>query len=621
MCARWYYEIDMENSSENELTYHTIRRKKVPPMTVNSKSKYITWNIPVPQSETTYLDIVLGVKVRDLQYKFIEAVIITVEQFIGARTYSRCEVITPQELERLCSSTTTPFASMSQDPNLDLDADADLGIMKWKIKEQLLQSEGVFRAAIEVQTWEGASRDFGAIEVHFVETHNDARQYYLHDPLYIEHQPYLFSIDVNNTGCPGVDELAEKPNFVDSYVFSREGAHLAIDVLSKSGRFVILWQINELPASDPRCICRPDNPNYNGQDKREAGKNFRPIVVAWMYFSKAKAEPSSVDLALSCDGTQVAVLDKIRPTIGRTEDEEDELKEAHECCTAVYRFSPESIGTGDFPMDANAGSGFVRINVAETCPNFADFAGRAEFHVVAAKDPDVKNELLVACDGVTVEIYSVYGVWRHVRTIVLDPTKDSRTFRRNVFAALFKQLRGRHLVLLNAQGSKVSTWDIETGEQVSSCTRFGALEMWALSHVANVSRDGMLITIPGKEHLGVFETTTWKVVGWFKFPGVERREYVGEGSFIRNDKQVMVSIESDEQPLYRKNHGYIIDLETMKVVDEYVSPGTDIFRALPMRDGGEEQVILGVGNSSAYAFRLEDRVLFAAVPGKGEDED
>lgn len=46
----------------------------------------------MPQSETTYLDVVLGVKVRDLQYKSIEAVIVTVEQFIGTRTYSRCEV-------------------------------------------------------------------------------------------------------------------------------------------------------------------------------------------------------------------------------------------------------------------------------------------------------------------------------------------------------------------------------------------------------------------------------------------------------------------------------------------------------------------------------------------------
>lgn len=47
----------------------------------------------MPQSDTTCLDIVLGIKARGLQYKSIEAVIITVEQLIGTRTYSRCEVI------------------------------------------------------------------------------------------------------------------------------------------------------------------------------------------------------------------------------------------------------------------------------------------------------------------------------------------------------------------------------------------------------------------------------------------------------------------------------------------------------------------------------------------------
>lgn len=79
---------------------------------------------------------------------------------------------------------------MSQDPDLDSDEDAALGIMKWKIKEQLLQSEGAFHAAIEVKTWEGASRDFGTIEIHFVETHSNARRYYLHGK--IEKQTYNY---------------------------------------------------------------------------------------------------------------------------------------------------------------------------------------------------------------------------------------------------------------------------------------------------------------------------------------------------------------------------------------------------------------------------------------------
>ncbi|KAG0380126.1 hypothetical protein BGX24_010053 [Mortierella sp. AD032] len=619
-CTRWYYEKDIERSTEFELTYHTIRRKETMPMTIDSRSKYVRWNIPVPQSGTTYLDIVLGVKVRDMQFKSIESVVLTVEQFIGRRVYSRCEVITPQELERLSSNATTTFASEAHVADSNTEKYTDSRITKWRLKEQLLQSEGVFHAAIEVKTWEGANPDYGTIEIHFVETHNDAFRFYQHDPTYKEHQPYVFSVDVNNTGYPEIDWLMEKPNFVDSYVFSREGAHLAIDVLSKSGRFVVLWQIRELPASDPRCILQQLNRSAtNERHNKNNGEDFCPKIVAWLYFSKTEEEEaSSVDLALSCNGTQIAILDKIR----LNEDVGDRDKEDNECCTAVYRFIPESVATGVFPTETAAGSGFVRVDVADTCPNLIDFAGRAEFHVVAAKNPDPKDELLVACDGVSVEIYSVFGVWSHVRTIILDPAKDMRSFRRNVYAALFKQLRGKHLVLANAQGSMVSTWNIETGEEVSSCNRFGRLEMWALSHVANVSRDGLLITIPGKDHIGIYETTTWNVVGWFRFPGVGHREYVGEGLFIRDDTQIMVAIESDEQPLYRRNRGYIIDIETLEVVDEFISSGTDIFRALPTKSHIEEQVLLlGVGNSTAYGFRLGDRVVFPPRPINNDDHD
>ncbi|KAF9095471.1 hypothetical protein BGX23_000435 [Mortierella sp. AD031] len=609
--VRWFYEKNMSTSTEYEQAYYAVRRIR-PPITIDSRTKYTKWNIPVPQLSKSYFDIVLGIKVKDLQLKYIEAVIVTIEQTIGRRLYYKAEVFTPQDLEQLCATTsTTPNSSR---PKSVESEDGD--IMKWKLKEQLLASEGLFHAAIEVKTWNGAPTNHGSIELYFVETHVDSRSVYQNDPFYREHQPCIFSIDVNNTGRPEIDSLAERPNFVDSYVFSREGAHLAVDVLSKSGRFVLLYQIRELSASDPRCITQFDTILSRTQEKQE-DKRFSPMVVAWMYFSK-KVEAQSVDLALSFDGTQLAVLDKVSSSPGGNVGGEG--KDDYECCTAVYRYSPKSIGTGEFPPEATVGSGFVRVNVTETCPGLIGFAGRAEFHIVATKDQNLKDELLVACDGVTIDIYSVFGVWSHLRTIVLDPAPNDCVYRRNVFAALFKQLRGKYVILVDARGSKVTTWDIEKGIEVASSTMFSALEMWALSHIANVSRDGSLIAIPGKQHIGIYETTSWRVVGWYKFPDIAQREFVGEGQFIRNDTQFMVAIESDDQPFYRKNRGYVIDLATMAVVELYVSSGSDIFRALPTKDCREDQLILGIGNSSACAFRLEGRLLLAPRPSEDDDD-
>lgn len=52
------------------------------------------------------------------------------------------------------------------------------GIMKWKLKERLLESEGEFSMAIEVKTWDGAPPYYGSIEIYWVETHIDARAFY-----------------------------------------------------------------------------------------------------------------------------------------------------------------------------------------------------------------------------------------------------------------------------------------------------------------------------------------------------------------------------------------------------------------------------------------------------------
>ncbi|KAF9107596.1 hypothetical protein BGX29_005755 [Mortierella sp. GBA35] len=622
-------------------------------MTIDSESQYLRWSVPVPVFGSSYRDIVLGLKVKDLQISYIEAIIVTLEQTIGRRFYSTSEVFTPAELDQLCRSTILPPTTSIVK---DHDSDGERDIMKWKLKERLLESEGSCRLVLEVKTWDGAPSDYGSIEVHFVETHSDSRSFYLNDPSYGEHRPFLYSLDTMNTGLPEMDGLFAGTKFVHSYVYSKEGTHLAIDLRSKAGRFIQLWQFRPLPAAraatatttkttktaavapDSQVFSDPirdishlmDNWTMEEQGK-ETGteeKEFRPMVIAWMYFAD-RDEELPIDLALSFDGTQLAILDRsglYNQQRGERqgeeeEEEEDKEEEDQESCTAVYRYSPENVGTGEFPPEATAGSGFVRVNVGETCPGFVGFSGRAEFHIIATTDQNLKEELLVACDGVTIEIYSVFGVWSHLRTIVIDPVENSPSHRRDVNVALFKLLRGKYLVLVDAEGTKVSTWDIEAGVEVSSCTTFSPFETWCLRHTATASRDGKLIVVPGVKSVGVFETTTWKVVGWYRFPNVGARDFVGEALLIRNDTQIIVSIDWDEHPLHQRNRGYVIDLASMKVMERYVAAGNDNFEVLPMGKDCEEegQLILSVGNSSASVFRFEDRLLLAPQASRDDE--
>ncbi|KAF9549883.1 hypothetical protein EC957_002454 [Mortierella hygrophila] len=608
-------------------------------MTLTSDTKYTRWNIPVPSNGGAYRDIVLGVKVNNLQYANIEAIVVSVDQTVNEKVIFTCEVITPKELEQMCATANDNTTHYS-------DYYGDHGIMKWKLKERLLESEGELHVTMEVKTWDGAPPDYGSVEIYWVETHINSRAFYQHA--------------VDNTGRPEIDNIGRGTKLVESYVYSKQGAHVLVSVRTTPGLIIQLWQIRYLPPSDPRCIRQFDTLNLKEQDDEKA---FRPKVVAWMYLADVP-KSKSIDLVLSYEGTQLAIVDENVPVqdegeemqlLGGGEGEEEgqeaveegedgereeisdkeedeegegEVKEGNtvggkndsESWTAFYRFSPDIIGTGETPAGATSGSGLVRMNVEETCPGLANFFGRSEFHIVATTDQDVKDEILVACDGVTIEVYSVFGEWNHVRTIVIDPTRNNPSFRRNVFAALFKQLRGKYMLLVDADGTEVTTWNIETGEAVASSSRFGFSEFWALRHLANVTRDGRLVAVPGHRALEIYETATWDMVGWYQFPDVGYGEFVSEGLFIRGDTHVMVTVDSERRPFYRNNRGFIIDLGDMTVVEYYASAGHGRFELLPKMDPGEEQLFLAVDTSSACVFSMEGRLLMAPPPPQIDDD-
>jgi hypothetical protein len=477
----------------------------------------------------------------------------------------------------------------------------------------------------------------------------------------------MYTLAVDKTGHPEIDNLGAGTMLVESYVYSKQGAYLLLSVRTKPGLIIQLWQIRYLPSSDPRCVRQLDTLSLKDQDDEKA---FRPRVVAWMYLADVP-ESKSIDLVLSYDGTQLAIVDENVPVLdvgearqqlgmggiggeetaeaergdggevveggrekgGETVDEQGRGgkkevekgikggKKESESWTAFYKFSPGIIGTGDTPAGATSGSGLVRMDVEKTCPGLANFFGRSEFHMIATTDQDVKDEILVACDGVTIEVYSVFGEWSHIRTIVIDPTRNSPSFRRNVFAALFKQLRGKYMLLVDADGTEVTTWNIETGEAVASSTRFGMSEFWALRHLANVTRDGRLVAVPGHRRLEIYETATWDMVGWYQFPDVEYGEFVSEGLFIRDDSHIMATVDSEQRPFYRNNRGFIIDLGNMTVVEYYACAGHGRFELLPKMDPKEEQLFLAVDTSSACVFSMEGRLFMGPPAPSQTDED
>ncbi|KAF9926743.1 hypothetical protein FBU30_003737 [Linnemannia zychae] len=567
----------------------------VNPMVIDYMTKYTKWSIPVSPKVHKYRDVVLGLQVKDLKISHIEAIIISFDQIVNEKFLFTCEVITPVELQQMCA----PLSTLKS-------IGSDNTILKWKLKERFIGSDWPSNVTIEVKTWEGAPPDYGAINIQWVESHTNVLKYYQNA--------------VDKTGHPEIDDICPGTKLVESYVYSKQGSHLLLSVRTMSALIVQLWQIRPLSASDSRSV-----PQFGtlSLEEIDEDKMFCPKVVAWVYFDSVPKH-KSIDLILSHEGTLLAIVDEnvVHDSDNGSDNESGntaEDKKDSMSWTTFYKFRPDILGTGKIPEGASGGSGLEKIDIPETCPGLSNFYGRAEFHITATKDPDVKDELLVACDGVTIDVYSVFGEWNHIRSIVIDSMKTALKFRRNVFAALFKQLRGNIMLLVNAEGTEVTTWNIETGKAVSSSTNFDPSEFWSLRHIANVTRDGRLVAVPGQRKIVIYETATWDVVGWYQFPRVGDRDYVSEGLFVNNDKEIMVSVDSDERLFYQGNRGYVISLENMAIKELYASVGHGRFELLPKMHPEEEPLFLAVDTTGASVFRMEGRLLMA--PQKLNDLD
>lgn len=61
------------------------------------------------------------------------------------------------------------------------------------------------------------------------------------------------------------------------------------------------------------------------------------------------------------------------------------------------------------------------MDVGDCWPKLENITCKSDFHIIDPDATNVKDELFFTYNGVTVEIYSVFGRWNHVRSIVVDP--------------------------------------------------------------------------------------------------------------------------------------------------------------------------------------------------------
>ncbi|KAG0198388.1 hypothetical protein BGX33_012366 [Mortierella sp. NVP41] len=295
----------------------------------------------------------------------------------------------------------------------------------------------------------------------------------------------------------------------------------------------------------------------------------------------------------------IAIIDLVPPMMS------DDARKNYRSITAFYR---HDINRTDPPEGAVAGSGFVRHHVEEKCTKLVDYSGRAQFHIVDTQSQGVEDELFVTCDGVTIEVYGVYPKWKHLRSILLNPARnESDITAANANQALLHLLRGRFLVIKDPDATCVSTWYIEQGSRVSSFTHLNSDQIFAVSKISTMSKDGRRIAIPGQRNVDVFLTATWTLLGTYVFQDIKPTDRIGNVRFIRNDTQIIVSTASEGFRFYRNNRGFILNIETMSVVERYISVGSSSFWLATDHPTSPE--VLYFRDSQISLFNLENRTV------------
>ncbi|KAG0277790.1 hypothetical protein BGZ95_005339 [Linnemannia exigua] len=457
-----------------------------PPITLTSATKYLKWTIPIPTPpvKRTHYDVVLGIATKNLNLDAIEAIIITIEHKRGDDSIAKSEVITSQELRRLClikiegddDDTSTGLEDSKTNEITTTTAKTDDPCFRWKLHEKLINlGENPAQLAMEMKTWHGESPNYGSIELHYVEILTESHKVY-------------------------------------------EAAHIH---------------------------CTPPDMRSSMED----------TITNNMLFYKVEV-----------DSTEV-------------------------------------------PEGSIAGSGFRRFNVEERCSGIKNLFTKAAFHIVAIQKQDVKDELFVTCDGVTIEVYSAFGGWSHLLSILMDPIRNSPEYANDVTNSLRNNLRGSFLVMRDCGAHQVTTWNIERGIRQSSYTKLTYDQLENINDYAAMSKDGGRIAIPNKHQVDIFWTASWTMAVNYTFWEMGNNPSIRSVQFVRNDMQIMVALDYRHLPFYQRYRGFILDCNSVSLVEEYIAEGCDAFRMV--LDNPTSPRAICVGDSQLSLFNLEDRAVLS----------
>ncbi|KAG0372003.1 hypothetical protein BGX24_000887, partial [Mortierella sp. AD032] len=585
-----------------------LNPEDMPPVYLNSSNKKYSWFfIPERYPKPIHYDIVLGVSVKNLKVENIHSILITIEQPTLLYDWRSTEVITGDQLKKLCQSTsdaaTTAAAAaaaaaavvetISEEGNSDADvkdekADSPSEEIVAKETVEILEETNKAEEASEKAKETDEAKETAAATEEVVDTtttENVNAEETVETPLeilkwklaerYVVNSPGQLTVafeivthrdkpdDFGSLGLHVAEIHQDASNFYKDESFFREHEPLYAQVdFNKTG-----VEAHDSVTPMARTLDKA-NPSASGNHIAlwliEGTTN---ILQVWQVRELAYGEPDGLES--SEKEKEDATLVEPPPT--------PKLEEPFTPRLVAWMYLPETSSSLVDPYVNWDGS---QVYLSDATP----LVKTQEDRDSAKEDMDSTKNLMAFYSVVPsgtgqlpTEASAGSGLVRNRVEDRFSVLKDfhGRDIHKpyNIVAALARQLRGKYFFLENPDGTQLSKWDLEKGVRVSVHTELQPGEWIALSNYSSVSRYGDLMAIPGKDYVNMFNTTTWTLLGSFRVETSTQFAVVIETQFIRDDQYLLVEMSSTTGSFHEENRGYIVDVVTMEEVGQYIGFG------------------------------------------------
>ncbi|KAF9176729.1 hypothetical protein BGZ50_009779, partial [Haplosporangium sp. Z 11] len=391
--------------------------------------------------------------------------------------------------------------------------------------------------------------DPGALELHYMELRLNNPEGYQDEASLITHRPYLWTLDVRTIGPISDGNRQHKPTRIHAFGISGDGRYAATlaSTNDDSIHLLIMWALPDM--TDRKASASRDSMNYEEEiptDRLSHGPRACAVEVITTHSPIETSYYISIVVSVSWDGSKIALGEKkFYRSRGLWK------------IFSIYDYKQDVQHTKVASPSADSTTmATLRSSTAhQHCMNLKDFLGYGLFQLTNRQDPDVKDELFIACDEKCILVYRMHPQWNLLHTISTA----------SALGLCYKLgQHGKHFAVTEREYGVISARNIENGS-IASFAYTGCS--------AAFSNDGKIMAVyisSDEEAITSYWTATGTALGTYVLP--DGSPNIIGIQFIKDDSRILVSLGCDHHKHIQATTWLVLETASMTVVDNILIP-------------------------------------------------